>query len=226
MFELMFFLAVGRYVAIARKPVHCAIAFTLVILVTQAMQYGLLAGLAYALLVLPITAGTYVLLDRFEDQLVQWFGVAALGGVLVTFGPSMALAKLQRPKLQTYDAKAFTVTYPGSWTLDDRGKNVYLRGTHAGATAVVSIHSDGKTSQPQGQPTSKLGGLPGFIPGEPNPFKGNALHHRYVYALPNDTLHVDAIVDTNDQALIDEVRAIEAGWAWKAGSVSAITDFR
>ena len=59
MFELMFFLAVGRYVAIARKPLHCAIAFTVVILIVQVMQYGLLAGLAYALLVLPITAGTY-----------------------------------------------------------------------------------------------------------------------------------------------------------------------
>jgi hypothetical protein len=215
MFELMFFLAVGRYVAIARKPLHCAIAFTVVILIVQVMQYGLLAGLAYALLVLPITAGTYVLLDRFEDQLVQWFAVAALGGVLVTFGPSAALAKLQRPKAQAYVHPAFTVTYPPGWTVEERGKYVYLHGEHGQATALVSIHLDGQPSQPQGRPTTKLGGKEGVIPDDPNPVQGAALHHRYVYALPNDTLHVDAMVDTNDPALIEEEHAIEASWKWK-----------
>ncbi|MDB5100495.1 MAG: hypothetical protein JWM80_4916 [Cyanobacteria bacterium RYN_339] len=240
----MFFLAVARYVAISRKPLHCAVGFTVIAFLLQLMQGSFLVAVGYALVTLPLVAGTYLLLDRFEDQLPQWLVVAALGGCLVGFGPDMAIGKLRSlgsssdaatvVKPQIYVGSAFRVTYPSSWTLDDRGRNVFLRAERKQAMAVIMIRSDGKPTSRQvlearlargGQTTitesARLGGLPGFALHWGASLQTNVLHHQYAYALTADTLHIDALVSSTGapgpdaQALVQEVAAIEASWKWK-----------
>jgi hypothetical protein len=244
MYLLIFFLAVGRYIAISRKPLHCAGAFTAIAFLCQIVQQGFLAALVYTLIVGPVTFLTYILLDRFEDQLVQWFGVAILGGCLITFGPGLATAKLRaRPgtavaaKQLTYSGKAFQFSYPETWILQERGKNVSLRCERGQAAATLLVMPEGKVKTNQAikqelerrqtvlNDTTALGGLAGYSVKGLGRVQGAVLEHHYIYALTTDTLRIDTVVDTerrtgpDARALVQEAEAIEASWKWKPSAL-------